>query len=460
MKPIRSIVWLALLLSLAACGRTPQHASPEDLQEAQTHYDSGFVCLQHDSLLPAIPYFIRAAEKLEYLPEDMTDEEMLLASQAYYQMAHVFGIKMESGAEIDALRWALGYQRRIDDTAWMVRSSLALALAFENLMEYDSAWVYLDRVMPLVDTVSDDAADYISARNLLAFLYLDGEQLDSCLQVQRDLIAFKTRRGMDVKGDSVGMGMNLFFSGHHAEAKPYLRKVFEADFGDVERGAIITLLAQVYEEEQHVDSAAYCHSFSYTYAEAEAERVTDGMLAVKQYDNYKALRDARLTALREQRQAQKAKALRWVCVVVALLLVAAAVFVVYHRRYKRRVAEQHQAISRDLQEARGTLETQALETLRLKAESIYNDRFNNKVKRIREVFDEAYPEAMPKLKAAYPDLSDTELDLCVLSFFPFRMKEIADLLHLRENTVSKYRTAIKKKTQMETFEGLWERFIG
>jgi DNA-binding CsgD family transcriptional regulator len=40
------------------------------------------------------------------------------------------------------------------------------------------------------------------------------------------------------------------------------------------------------------------------------------------------------------------------------------------------------------------------------------------------------------------------------------MKEIADILELRENTVSKYRSNIKKKTQTETIEGLWEPFFG
>ena len=184
------------------------------------------------------------------------------------------------------------------------------------------------------------------------------------------------------------------------------------------------------------------------------------MLAVKQYENYKTERDARLTALRELQQARKVKGLRIVCVVAALLLLAGLAFIVYHRNYKKKVVEQQEAISRDLQEARGTLEAKELETLFLKAEAIYNSRHNNKAKRILEVFNTAYPDALSQLKAAHPDLNDTELDVCVLSYFPFRMKEIADILDLRENTVSKYRTAIKKKTQTETFEGLWESFIG
>ena len=236
--------------------------------------------------------------------------------------------------------------------------------------------------------------------------------------------------------------------------------MLDAHYGDLERGVIMSLLAQTYEEEGNADSVAFCHSFSRTYAEAESERVSDGLLAVKQYENYKTKRDARLTALREEKASQKVQMLRAVCVIVASLQAAAMAFVFYHRRYKKKAVEQHEAIRRDLQEARGTLEAKELETLRLKVDAIYNDRHNKKGQRILDVFNEAYPDALAKLKAAHPDLSDTELDVCVLSLFPFRTKEVADILDLRENTVSKYRTSIKKKTQIETFEGLWTPFVG
>ena len=145
--------------------------------------------------------------------------------------------------------------------------------------------------------------------------------------------------------------------------------------------------------------------------------------------------------------------------VAALLLLAAAAFVVYHRVYRKKMIQANEAIQRDLQAAHGALEAQANEALRMKAQAIYDDKRNNTFNRILEVFNEAYPDALTKLKAAHPDLNDTELDVCVLSYFPFRMKEIADILDLRENTVSKYRTAIKKKTQTETFEGLWASFV-
>ena len=264
MKPFHHIVVLALLFSVVACGSEPQHASPEDLQEAQTHYDSGYVFLQQDSLMRAFPYFIQVAEKLEYLPEDMTDEEMLLASRAYYQMAYVFRRKIATNVEIDALQWALAYQRMVQDTTWMVRSSLELASAFSTIKETDSARYYHDFVTPYLDTVSGDLNDYFTAQLVLSDLYYDQHQFDSCFMVQRNTIAFKTRRGMSATNDSVSLGICMYHSPYRLEAKPYLLKVLDMQTGDLERSAIMSLLEQIYEEEGNADSAAFCHSFNKT----------------------------------------------------------------------------------------------------------------------------------------------------------------------------------------------------
>lgn len=445
MKTMRYILGL-LLLSLMACGKMPRHASEEDLQEAKNQYDSGFVRLQQDSLLQAFPYFIQVAGKLEYLPEDMTGEEMLLASRAYFQMAYVFRLKLENNAEIDALNQALYYQRIVNDSTWMFRSSQELAEAYHVIKESDSARYYYNAILPFIDTVSGDLDNYFRARHLLSDLYYDQHEYDSCFQVQRETIAFKTRRGIDTKRDSVSLGIAMFHSPQILQSKPYLLKALEIDLGELERGAIMSLLARIYEYEGNADSVAFCQRFQTSYVKAESDRVSDGMLAVKQYERYKTERDARLTALREERASQRALVLRMVCVMVALLLVAALAFVVHHRRH--------------LQEARGTLEAKEQEALRIKVDAIYNDRHGKKGQRILEAFDAAHPEALAKLKARYPELTETEIDVCMLSYFPFRMKEIADILDLRENTVSKYRTAIKKKTQTDSFEAFWKALLG
>ena len=128
----------------------------------------------------------------------------------------------------------------------------------------------------------------------------------------------------------------------------------------------------------------------------------------------------------------------WLFAVVVIAV--AAVAAVYYGWKKRHI---------------NTLKDKDYETLRLKGRAIFSDRHNNKMERIRNEFNAAYPEALAKLSAAHPDLSDTELEICVLSFFSFRLKETAEIMHLKENTVAKYRTAIKKKVQTDDLEKIF-----
>ena len=120
---------------------------------------------------------------------------------------------------------------------------------------------------------------------------------------------------------------------------------------------------------------------------------------------------------------------------IVIILTATAIIVAFYFFWKKRHLD--------------TIKDKDFETLNLKIQAIYSDRNNNKLERIMTEFNAAYPDALANLKAAHPDLTDTEIDICVLSFFSFRLKETADIIHLRDNTVAKYRTAIKKKLEID-----------
>ena len=444
MKRSQYIMGLFVMLLVAACARVPQQASKEAFQEAQCQYDSGFQLFENKALMEAFPYFIQVAGKLEVLPEDMDSAAMQLTSQAYVQMAHVFKLYIEDNAEIDALKRALYYQRMVNDTSLTMHANLELADAFFCIMEHDSATYYLDRVKPYLDTVNGNLDNYFSAQRLVSDLYYDLHEFDSCFLVMHELIAFKTRHGIDTKNDSVNLGITMFHSPYCLQSKPYLLKALDCDIDDMKLGAVMSLLARIYELEGNADSVTFCQKYHASYVKAETDRDSDGLLAVKQYDNYKAERDARLTALREEKDARKAQNTRCIWIVVVVLVVLAAVWLFFTRRRHHLNA----------------LKDKDHEALQIKVQAVFSDRMNNKMERIRNEFNASYPDALAKLQAAYPELSETELDICLLSFFSFRLKEAADLLDLRENTVAKYRTTIKKKTQTDDLEGVLKPFLG
>lgn len=444
MKRSQYIMGLFVMLLVAACARVPQQASKEAFQEAQCQYDSGFQLFENKALMEAFPYFIQVAGKLEVLPEDMDSAAMQLTSQAYVQMAHVFKSYIENNAEIDALKRALYYQRMVNDTSLTMHANLELANAYFCIMEHDSAAFYLDKVNPYIDTVNGNLDDYFSAQRLVSDLYYDLHEFDSCFLVMHELIAFKTRRDIDTKNDSVNLGITMFHSPYCLQSKPYLLKTLDCDIDDMKLGAVMSLLARIYELEGNADSVAFCQKYHASYVKAETDRDSDGLLAVKQYERFKAERDARLQALREEKDARKAQNTRCIWIVVVVLVVLAAVWLFFTRRRHHLNA----------------LKDKDHEALQIKVQAVFSDRMNNKMERIRNEFNASYPDALAKLQAAYPELSETELDICLLSFFSFRLKEAADLLDLRENTVAKYRTTIKKKTQTDNLEGVLKPCLG
>lgn len=85
---------------------------------------------------------------------------------------------------------------------------------------------------------------------------------------------------------------------------------------------------------------------------------------------------------------------------------------------------------------------------------IYKSNQENRTKQILDEFEKTYPGSVARLKIAHPELNDMELNICVLSYFPFRTKEIAQLMGLQENTVYRYRSTIRKKTGTDDLEAL------
>ena len=343
-------------------------------------------------------------------------------------------------------RLGLDCASTVGDTAWMLRSMANLGLLYERFGkpgEGDTAYFYCDEGLRIANA---DRYPYETAllENSLANCLRHSHDYDSAIYYFEKSFAL------------VDSDCQLFHKNAIEKAFVHYRaRDYAAALADLE-------VAYQSKDENIKTQAAYGLADCY-------EELGDTLRAMPYYALVKAQEEKRVTELNhnaevlsvlnaylKEREPQKGgKTLLWVLVFLAM----AATFAGYHHVYRKRMTRKHEAIERDLHEAHGALEMQAQEALRMKVQAIYGDKRNNTFSRILEVFNEAYPDALTKLKAAHPDLNETELDICVLSMFPFRTKEIADILDLRENTVSKYRTAIKRKTQTDSFEALWKRFL-
>ncbi len=55
------------------------------------------------------------------------------------------------------------------------------------------------------------------------------------------MIAFSSRRGLDTKGDSLALGIDMFYSPYRFQSKPYLLKVLDIEASDIMIGQVMML---------------------------------------------------------------------------------------------------------------------------------------------------------------------------------------------------------------------------
>ena len=360
------------------------------------------------------------------------------------RIAHNFS---DEPCSIQFARYGLDCASVVGDTAWMLRSMANLGLLYERFGkagEGDTAYFYCDEGLRMADA---DRFPYETAllENSLANSLRHSHQYDSAIFYFEQSFALVDSSCLLFHKNAIEKAFVHYQAHDFATALADLKVAYQSKDENLKTQAAYGL-ADCYEALGDTLNAMPYYALVKTYEEEKVVASNHNAEVMPMLNAY----------LKEKGPQQSGKTLIWLLV----LLATAAAFVVYHRVYRKRMTKEHEEIKRDLQKAHGALEAQANETLRMKVQAIYDDKRNNTLGRILEVFNTAYPDALSKLKAAHPDLNDTELDICVLSYFPFRMKEIADILDLRENTVSKYRTTIKKKTQTETFERLWRPIVG
>lgn len=440
------VIFISIFIVLSDSCQTKMKEDESELyQTAKRYYDEAFRMLVNDSLAEAFPILIETVRTLERLPEDMSHEDMKLVSDTYYKMAQVLFDKGDAINLIDACETALSYQYIINDTFMIAREAAELAMIYSGIGDCESAMHYIDFVEPYLDTLSDFVEPYLKTRSAFEYVLLESELYDSSFRVHHEIIAFKHRRGFDTKNDSLSLGGLMYDSPYRHLSKQYLLKVFdiaEGDIQDVSRGIVMSLLAQIYEEENNPDSVAICKKYFVSYADAQVERSQENIIVGKQYAELKAERETKLDTLRKEKVLRKRNTL--VAIAIVIIVTTILIIVKILRRDKNRFNEQKRVISSTLQQHIHT---------------IYRNQSSNVYPNIIREFNSVYPGAFERFKQTYSELTETEQAICLLSFFSFRVKEIAIILNFRENTISKCRTNIKKKTGIVEIDNIMKQFV-
>lgn len=75
---------------------------------------------------------------------------------------------------------------------------------------------------------------------------------------------------------------------------------------------------------------------------------------------------------------------------------------------------------------------------------------NYSLERMIVIFNELYPQFSIKLEESFPQLTETDIKVCILLTSGLKSIEIAQILSVTEATVGKYRNRIRKKLELES----------
>jgi hypothetical protein len=326
------------MLFSISCQRNANQDLMERLEKAQSYNSEAVGLYKSDSLEQSLYKFIDALSLIETLPEDMTEEEKHLASKVYNNINGIFISVYDNHFGALSAKRALHYQKIANEIDSIIFPSVCLAMAssLTSETEADSVMLYLKMAKPYLDTIND-IGRYIMAQHLLSTVYYNQGKFDSCFQVCRNMIAFKCRRGLEAKRDSMTLGIQMFHSPYMLQAKPYLLKVLEYEDDDVTIGMVMMLLEKIYEKENNLDSVAFCQKYYKPYAQAEINRVLTTNNFFELYDDYAEKRDAKLADLRKHKE--KRKRMSIILIVVA---VSASVLFFIFRKNKMKYDKQNE----------------------------------------------------------------------------------------------------------------------
>ena len=433
---------------------------------ARAHYINGVGYYERDSLIEACGEYLNALRMMEghFAENELVGHKARFIALTYTRLMDMFSQQFIQEQAIYCGKQSLTYNKIAHSSPGNMANILYhLGKQYDKLNEADSAAYYYDK-----------ASDLIHDRNTM--LYRDvvtSKALFECKGNGNVVIALDSMKSMAAQAASDTERLNRFLTiggvykslGQYDSAKVYLEPVFEKDSNNASIAA--KYLRDIALAESDTLKA---NQYSLVLAK-DAAAAPENLFRASQlndlFQNY--LHGKQEKAEAERRLAeQEASRLRWkrglAVTVVVVMALGLGLWWWLAKRKKEHEAEtqtwheEKQQLQTQVDDALQQLQTQTDDALQqaramlpLRANDIYSSKVGNRLERIMDEFEAAYPEAMRRVAAAHPDLTPTERRIFVLSHLQFRAKEMADLLGLSENTVNQYRYNLRKKTENASF---------
>ena len=447
---------------------------------ARAHYINGVGFYERDSMVAACGEYLKALEIMEtHFPNLETQDVATLQvghlprfmGLTYGRLAELFSEQFMQEPAIVCCKKALAFNN-IEPTSYLGASKLLKRLGkqYDKLNQLDSALYYYDEALRLLpDTNNLVYRDLVSQVALLNYKMGKGAE-PSISELKHIMVQAADENEKLVRFSTIGCIYCV--DGQYDSALIYLTPVFENKDDVVRQRVAASYLHEIYQSKgdtvKVAQFAVYLteNTVSQGKSNAQVSQLNELFQQHLQWEQEKAEAERRQA---EQLAARQRLVQGVVTAVVVLLVLGLGLWWWMAKRKK-----EHEAEAQILNEEKQQLQTQrddalqqlqtvddALQQLQTQADDalqqaramlpqrvadLYRAKVPNRLERIMDEFEAAYPGALGRVAAAYPNLTKTETQLFVLSFLQFRAKEEADLLGLSQNTVLQYRSNLRKKT--------------
>jgi len=446
---------------------------------ARAHYINGAGYYEHDSLIEACGEYLFALRMMEshFAENELVDKKAQFMALTYNRLLDLFSEQYMQEPAIYCGKQGLIYTR-IAPTSPYGASNVYYRIGkqYDKLKVVDSTVYYYDKALELLpDRNNMIYRDIVSSRALFDFLFHNDTiaALDSLKSMAAQAENETERLNRYRTIGSVYYGFEQYDS-----ATVYLEPVL-GKYGKREIIAARLLHDIAMIEGDTVKANQYALILAEEGAtaannQARASQLNDMFQQHLQWEQEKAEAERRQT---EQLAARRRLVRGVVTAVVVLLVLGLGLWWWMAKRKK-----EHEAEAQILNEEKQQLQTQvndalqqlqtvddALQQLQTQADDalqqaramlpqrvadLYRAKMPNRLERIIDEFEAAYPGAMGRVAAAYPELNEVERQMAVLNFLHFRAKEEADLTGYTEGTTLKYRSNLNKKAGSDPISAL------
>lgn len=402
---------------------------------ARAHYMNGVGFKAEDSVVEALYEYLHVLDIVdEHIPTPPHPRFMMLI---HCRLGDLFSDQYMQEPAIVCYENALKYNN-LGECVPFDRSILLQKLGFQydKLQKYDTARYYYDEALHLSPDINN--SNYKMLQFYKAMLdCTSGADFEHGIVELKQLASQCSESSRDWR--YVNIGLVYQEAGHVDSALVYFQKAFDYGINDAVKSYVAEFIYDIYESQG--DTLKMTEFAKYLIEKPSNERVSMARVSTlnSMFQDYQTRHLERL-----QHQNRK-RIIITVSIVLAIVLLMVSIIVKLIIKKKtienQKLQEEKQCLQNDYENSK----RQQFEALQNRVKSIFKEKNDNSLPLIINEFKLVYLDILNKIYLAYPNLSETEKNILILTLLNFRIKEEAIILNLSENTVMKYRSNLKKK---------------